>query len=184
MSNVNPVGKFRGKVESVDPEIKESTDKGTPFVDCVCVITEDGPFKGTRVPWSGWLSEAAATRTYESLMAAGCTFPNDDSFNFEGVGSREVMLDIEDASYTPEATKENPNPELLKRSRVAWVNRLVRGMAGNPMDASKRKAFGATVLKGALAAARAGGKRAAGDDPSDGIPEVTDPKTGKKSKAF
>jgi hypothetical protein len=177
------IGQLRGRIESINPEIKESMDKGTPFLDCICIITDEASeHKGRRVPWSAFLSEHTAVRTYQSLQYAGCKFENGEE-DFSGHDA-EVMLDIEEEEYTPPKSEENPEPRTSKRWRVAWVNRLVRGMAGNPMDANKRKAFGATVLKGALAAAKAGGRKAAGDDPSDGIPEVTDPKTGKKNKAF
>lgn len=177
-----PAGRYRGKIESAS--LKESLKEGTPYYDCSCVILDDLVVQGrnvknARVAWSGFLKQEgkSALRTIRSMQSAGCTFPNDDYEDYAGLGTKEVELDVEEEEpYTPEATEENPEPTTIYRSRVAWVNPLVRGMAGKEIDAATKKTLGQS-MKGLIKMAKSGGGSAPGADPGAGVPK--DPKTGK-----
>lgn len=159
---VVPTGRYRGKIESA--ALRESLKEGTPFYDCVCVITDDAiiqgrPVRGMRLPWSGFLKQegTSAVRTMRSMIAAGCMFPGDDFENFEGLGTKDVELDVEEEEpYTPEASEQNPDPKTAYRSRVAWVNPLVRGMASRDIDTGVKKALSKSLLT-AMKVARSGG---------------------------
>jgi len=121
-------GHYKAVVE--EPEIRVSAKKEQPCIHATIRITEDGPHKGTRLPWEGWLTDSAAERTIKSMAFAGCTFPpqegseDPDLENFEGCGSVEVDVQIEIEEYTPEATEQNPNPRTSRRPRVAFINPL------------------------------------------------------------
>ena len=83
----------------------------------------------------------SATRSMEGLIAAGCTFPGDDTTNLDGIGSKEVVLVVGSEEYTPEPTEENPNPTMRKCNRIEWVNRGLGSNAGKEMDDTPRKAL-------------------------------------------
>lgn len=177
-----PAGRYRGKIESAT--LKESLKEGTPYYDCVCVILDDvvvggHNVKNRRIPWSGFIKQEgkSALRTIRSMQFAGCTFPNDDYEDYTGLGTKEVELDVEEEDpYTPDPTDENPEPTTIYRSRVAWVNQLVRGMAGKELDATARKSLGQS-MKALIGMAKRGEGGRGASDPGSDVPK--DPKTGK-----
>ncbi len=170
-----PAGRYRGKIESA--ALKESLKEGTPYYDCTCVILEEvvvggHQLKGRRVPWSGFIKQEgkSALRTIKSMQYAGCTFPDDDYEDYAGLGTKEVELDVEEEEpFTPDATDDNPDPKPIYRSRVAWVNPLVRGMAGKEIDAATKKSLGQS-MRGLIKMAKSGGG-AGGPNPTEGIPK-------------
>ncbi len=91
-----------------------------------------GPFKGMRQPWFGFFTDESRARTMESLIHAGCTFPDDDLGNLEGLGSKEVDLTIE--------INENPDNGNLT-NRVAWVNAPGQVVMKEQFDEQETKAF-------------------------------------------
>ncbi len=166
-------GHFRAVLE--DPEIAQSTKQGTPCVKATVRIVEDGPHKGRRLPWEGWLTEGAGKRTIQSLMNAGCTFPpkpgseEPDLENFEGIGSKEVEAVISLEEYTPEPTDANPNPRTTKRPRVEFINMLGgASRATKSVDSDTKKLiagqFGGLISKVRQEAAER--KAAKGEDPT------------------
>ncbi len=182
-----PAGRYRGRVESA--VLRMSLEQQTPFYDCVCVVLDDIVVQGrsvrnARLPWSGFLKAEgkSALRTIRSMQAAGCTFPGEEYEDYTGLGTLDVELDVEEEEpYTPEPTEENPEPKTVYRSRVAWVNRLARGMASKEVDEGARKQIGQS-MKALIKMAKSGPGSAS--DPNDGVPMVKDPKTGKMVKMF
>lgn len=136
-------GHYRAVVEN--PEIAVSAKKDTPCIKATVRIVEDGPHKGMRLNWEGWLTEGAGKRTIQSMMYAGCTFPplpGSDEPNLEdftGCGSVEIEAVISMEEYTPEATESNPNPKTTKRPRVEFINALGQSRATKAIDAGQKK---------------------------------------------
>jgi hypothetical protein len=167
-----------------------SLEQQTPYYDCVGVILDDITVQGrnvrnARLPWSGFLKQEGGTgtsalRTIRAMKSAGCTFPNDDYEDYTGLGTKDVEFEVEEEDpYTPEATEDNPEPSTIYRSRIAWVNPLVRGMVGKEVDGETRKKLGES-MRGLIKMAKTpgGGGRSGGDNPDDGVPR--DPVTGRK----
>ena len=171
-----PEGTYVGRVESA--EIKESKKNATLYYGCVCAVTEDQKFtgedqavrttKGTRLPFNGYLTEQAGRRTVQALRDAGCTFPNDDWENYDGIGTRDVLLVVETEEYefTPPPTPEKPTPSQIKtkRSRVAFVNAIARDTVGEAASAAK-KAANKDRMKALIGNVKSGSK-ATGPDAS------------------
>jgi hypothetical protein len=170
--NLIPDGEYAGLLLS--GKLIVSTKKGTQGYECIGQITEDGPYKGKKLIWHGWMGPDSSTRSMQALIDSGCTFPNDDTTNLDGIGSKEVVLVVGSEEYTPEPTEENPNPTMRKRNRIEWVNRGLGSNAGKEMDDAGKAAF-KDVGKAALAAARAGRKSDGGS--TEGLPK--DAKTGR-----
>ena len=164
-SNLVPDGEYTGKV--VSGKLITASKRGTPGYECIVEVTEK-PYDGKKMVWHGWMSPDASVRSMEALIAAGCTFPGDDTTNLEGLTSNEVTLVVETEEYTPEPSETNPTPTMTKRNRCAWINRGLGGRAGVAMDDAGKAAF-KDAGKAALAAARAG--RNAGGGGDAGIPK-------------
>lgn len=123
----------------------ESKKKGTPFVEVIFEV-QDGPSKGQRFPWQGYITEATRERTLQSLRFCGCTFPGDDPTNLAGINTNMVEIQVEDGDYGP---------------RAAFVNERGRATLNdeNKMSASGKKAL-ASMLKGTLLSLKTGVKAA------------------------
>ncbi len=136
-------GHYRAVVES--PEIAVSAKKDTPCIKATVRITEDGPHKGMRLPWEGWLTDSAGKRTIQSMIFAGCKFPpkpgedEPDLENFEGCGSVEIEAVISLEEYTPEPTDSNPNPKTSRRPRVEFINPIGQSRATKSIDSNQKK---------------------------------------------
>lgn len=128
-----PEGYYRAVAEN--PGLGESSKQGTPAFKLSIKIVEDGPYKGIRLPWEGWLTASAAERSIEQMEIAGATFPDDPETgepnlrDFTGIGTTEFSIGVEVEEYTPEPTPptaENPNPpapRTTKRNRTTFINR-------------------------------------------------------------
>lgn len=130
-----PIGFYRARALKDSADFGNSTEKGTPFVRIDFEIA-DGEHKGQVLPWDGYFTGEALARTIESMQSCGCTFPDNDITNLEGLGSNEVRIEVEHQTYT------NKNSEQKTFARVAWVNSLTRGI--NPeakMDEANKAAF-------------------------------------------
>lgn len=154
---------FAGKIVSVGP-LEEVGEKKTPFRNVTFLVADDGPYKGRRYTWTAWYTEEAAVRTFQTFLGSGCTFPNGDEENFEGLGSREQVAVLErEPPYTPEPTEENPIPRTIYRVRIKWINQAPQGMRGEAIS-DGRKAVLKPMFQGALARARAGKFASPGPD--------------------
>lgn len=160
-------GHYRAKLEN--PEIRVSTKQGTPCIAATVVILEEGPHKGTRIPWEGWLTASAAARTIKSMAFAGCTFPPEPGSDepnledFTGCGTIEVDAQVELEEYTPEATDEqkakNEKPKTSHMPRVAFINPIGASRASQKVDKSQQKMIAkswAGPAKAALAELKSG----------------------------
>ena len=115
---------------------------GTKQVAVTFEIT-DGECAGERVTWYGFFTEKTAERTIAALRTCGCTFPNSDVTNLEGLAKNLVALKC------VEELDGDGNPIV----RAAFVNPIPTSGAavGQLMDdAQKRKL--ATDMRGLLAA--------------------------------
>ena len=143
MASMITEGHYKAVVEN--PEIAASTKSNTPCVHATVRITEDGPHKGLRIAWEGWLTDGAAKRTIQSMVYAGCTFPPIDGEeepnleDFTGCGTQEVSVTIEIEEYTPEPTEANPEPKTSRRPRVGFINPLGAGRATKKIDDNQKK---------------------------------------------
>lgn len=150
-------GRYRGFMEN--PEMKESTKKGTPCIAVTARVADAtaGVSNNSRIESELWLTEATAERTIQSLINGGCTFPSrpgetePNLEDFTGCGTKEVELQIEIEEYTPEPSAENPNPRTIKRPRVAFFNRIGESRASKPIDDNQKrmisKNFGGLIAK-------------------------------------
>lgn len=144
----------------------KSKNKGTPFVSVVFEVSEaDTKAPGAQFSWEGYFTEATTKRTIESLRYCGCTFPNNDLTNLDGLTRNTVSITVEETEFGP---------------RVAWVNAMGSVNEENRMGGSDLKAF-ATRMRGALlatggaskpAAARATGPAPFEAPPAENVPEA------------
>jgi hypothetical protein len=156
MADMN--GRYKGKIEVV--EYRVSAKKDTPCLHATCLVTEEGPHLGRRLPWEGWLTDTAVKRTYESLAFGGCTFPvkqgetkqeviaaGADPRNFEGCDENDVELVVETDEIELEATAEYPNPRKVKSTRVSFINRLGgEGRTTKKIDDAQRDVLAMSFL--------------------------------------
>lgn len=66
---------------------------GTEYID-VKFVVQGGEHDGKVAYWRGFLSEAAAPRTVESLRHCGCTFPNQDVTDTTGIDTQDVRITV------------------------------------------------------------------------------------------
>lgn len=168
-SNLVPDGEYTGKLLS--GKLIVSSKKNTPGYECIGQITEEGPYKGKKMIYHGWMGPDSATRTMEALLASGCKFENSDTTNLDGLGDNETIFVVGHEDYMPEPTEANPNPVNRPRNRIEWVNKGLGGNAGKEMDDAGKAAF-KDHGKAALEAARAGRGAAS----TEGLPKGKDGK--------
>jgi hypothetical protein len=190
MASIIPVGYYRAVVEN--PKIAASTKKDTPCINATVRIVEDGPHKGLRLNWEGWLTENAGKRTIQSLIYAGCTFPEDPETgapnleDFTGCGSQEVEVVIEHEEYTPEATEANPKPKTSKRPRVEFINPIGASRATKDVDEGTKKmiasSFGGMISQVKKEQSERRAKK--GDDTSFNPAEFGNAEGGEKKKLY
>jgi hypothetical protein len=83
---------------------------------------------GRNISWVGWLSDACAARTAESLAICGFDGNDDSTVTRNQV---HLVVDLDDP-YTNEAG------ETVQRSRVKWINDPNRAKGiGKPMEPSQ-----------------------------------------------
>ena len=126
MSSLIAAGKFRSK--AVGPvSFGKSSKKETPGVT-VKIQLLAGPNAGSTLDWAGWLGDATAERTSESLSLMG--YDGDDPHSV--VNGPEFDAVIEHEDY-PAA-----NGQTFQRARVQWINDPNGGSAGFvPMGATE-----------------------------------------------
>lgn len=162
-------GHYKCKLE--DAEIRaSSTDKSTPCFFVMVHILE-GANKGERLPHELWLTDKAITRSVKTMAHSGCTFPPDpasgsdepDLENFEGFGTKEMMVEIEHEEYQPEATTEqkakNETPKPIRRPAVKYLNPMGFSNTTKRIDKAQQKMIAkswAGSAKAALAELRSG----------------------------
>jgi len=135
-----PKGKHRAF--ATKGEFGKSKHKGTDFVAVEFEIMGDSPHKGEHITWWGYFTEATQGRVVESLQHAGCTFPNDEITDLEGLGSTEVEIVVEHETY-----------EGKTRAKVQWVNEMGGGgpqivaMAPEAKSAFSSKLRGLVMMK-------------------------------------
>jgi hypothetical protein len=118
-----------------------SSQKGTEGVVVACEL-EEGPDKGSRIDWIGWLTEKTAARTAESLALFG--YSGDDDGDVRSPNS--VLVVLEPEPYTNEAGTT------IERMRVKWINDLSGAGGGMKPLAGPELAGAKSRLKAALAA--------------------------------
>lgn len=134
-------GKYRAKAK--EWTLGEAGDKGTPEVAVYFVFT-DSELAGQGITWHGFLTDAAADRTIQSLRYCGWT--GDDLSNLTGLDANEVELVIENETY-----------EGKTYLRVQWVNKPGGLAVKAPMTGDKAKAFAASMRDRIRALDAAGG---------------------------
>lgn len=127
-----PVAFYRA--QAIGAEFGVSPNKGTDFVRVTFQII-DGEYAGQQIYWDGYFGENSAQRTVDSLRYCGCTFPNNDITNLEGLGTQEVSLDVQHESFTD----RNGMPRTV--AKVAWVNQLGGVKQELQMDAGRKASF-------------------------------------------
>lgn len=119
----------KGEIDMGEPKRDEGTGevKGSPFVAAVFEICS-GRKSGTRMQWTGSLSEKAAEYTIEALRAAG--WKGSAFGQWDGFGDAIVDLSLE---QRPER-----NPQRGQEARLFWeiafVNRLRRVHVKDPVN--------------------------------------------------
>lgn len=91
---------------------KSST--GKEEISVLFEIVEDGTNKGKRITWYGYFTEGTIDRTLESCENAGW---DGNSPDFQGIGSKECVIVIEDEEYQGKIN-----------AKVKWVNAGGRGL--------------------------------------------------------
>lgn len=121
---------------------------GTQQVLITFEITDEGDWKGVRLPWFGYFTDASWERTVESLTH--CGFQGDD---LSALNSQQL-----DQPVSVKIEHEQSQSDGRLYARVGFVN--ARGGGGvklkNPMSANDVRGFAAS-MKGKIAALRAGG---------------------------
>lgn len=143
-------GYHRGRAIPGSAEFGTSPEKGTNFVRVTFEIV-DGEFKGGRVSWDGYFTDASSQRTVESLTHCGCVFPDNDVTNLAGIDANEVSLDVEHEEYDGKTY-----------ARVAWVNSLSRGIKAELKMGDTQKAAFKNSMMGKIALLRGTGSGGAG----------------------
>lgn len=146
-----PEGKYKAK--GVEGQLTESKNKGTPGVQVILTITEDGEHAGDHLRWDGWLTDATAQRTLESLRYLG--WETDDLGDLAGITTNEVQIVVEH-EWNEEKQKSYP--------RVKWINRLGGGAKLN--DEAKLDGVAAKALSQRFAEMARGTRVAAGSKPA------------------
>lgn len=146
-----PEGKYRAKGR--EGQLSQSANKGTPCVQVVLEITEEGEHTGERMRWDGWLTDNTAQRTLESLRHLG--WETDDLGDLSGITTNEVQIVVEH-EWNEEKQKSYP--------RVKWLNRLGGGAKLN--DEAKLDGVAAKALSQRFAAMARGTRVAAASKPA------------------
>ena len=118
-----------------------SSQKGTEAV-VVSLELDEGPDKGSRIDWVGWLSEKTAARTAESLALLGYTGEEDGEIR----SPNQILAVLEPEDYTNEAGTT------IARMRVRWINDLSGAGGGRKPLAGPELAGAKSRLRAALAA--------------------------------
>ncbi len=116
------------------------TSKGSDYVRVFLKLKIDGAVEEST--WDGFFTEKTEARTIEALRFLGCTFPNDDITNLDGLGSKVAKAVVEDekqlnGSFEP---------------KVRWINDPNRAVAQSLDDSGKAQLR--ARLRGQVAAAR------------------------------
>lgn len=146
-----PEGKYRAR--GVEGQLTESKNKGTPCVQVVVEIVDDGEHLGERMRWDGWLTDGTAQRTLESLRHLG--WETDDLADLRGIDANEVQIVVEH-EWNEEKQKSYP--------RVKWISRLGGGAKLN--DEAKLDGVAAKALSQRFAAMARGTRVVAGGKPA------------------
>lgn len=130
MSGYTLVDEGRYKARAVSEPVLGLTGTGKAQIAIMVEITDESPFKGTRRPFYGFLSEAAYERTIESLEYMG--WFGDDISALKLVDlPNEFEIEIEHEAYEGET-----------HDKIKWVNALGRGpMVKNVMGEIEAKKF-------------------------------------------
>jgi hypothetical protein len=129
------------KAHGVKVGMAASSLKGTEAV-VVSLELDEGPDKGSRIDWVGWLSEKTAARTAESLALLGYTGEEDGEIR----SPNQILAVLEPEDYTNEAGTT------IARMRVRWINDLSGAGGGMKPLAGPELAGAKSRLRAALAA--------------------------------
>ena len=153
-----PEGKY--KARGIEGQLATSANKGTPVVQVIVEITEDGEQRGERMRWDGWLTDATTQRTMESLRYLG--WETDDLDDLRGIDANEVQIVVEH-EWNEEKQRNYP--------RVKWINRLGGGAklnAESKLEGSAAKNLAARFREQARGSRITAGKPAQGATPGRG----------------
>jgi hypothetical protein len=171
MSDLVAIGYYRAVAvpvtidgETLWAQLGRSKEKQTPQVSIMFAILDEGPYKGRRIGWMGFFTEASVDRTVESLRLCG----------FKG----DELADLPRQALDQEVsvTVEHDEWEGKKRAKVAWVNAPGGGMKmANPMDAKDIRIFSAKMKAKFKAKPEVAGEKANAPAPSaPASPEADD----------
>ena len=142
-----PEGNYRAVADAESAEFGESKN-GKPYL-LVSFSIEGGEHDGRTLSRRFWLTDAAASRSVESLEYAGCTFADNDITNLTGLGRKscEIVVAHERNDYTGTTYAE-----------IKWVN-AARSRGVRHEDKLGRDGLAALRerIRGTLAARRSGG---------------------------
>jgi hypothetical protein len=138
----------------------ETGDRKTPFIRIPCRVTE-GPQKGKRITFSGWISEAALDNTVAALTK---TFGFDGDLYSLHIG--KITLAGMPCNITTEVETYQGRP----RCKAKWLNPPGRGGA-KPMDEAKVNSILKSLLSRSKAVAKATREEAAKSNSS--LPSMT-----------
>ncbi len=126
-SGIIAAGRFRARPTDGDWGF---SNNGNEFVQVTFKILE-GADEGKHVSWWGYFTkEGNSAKSVEALRYCGCTFPDDDITNLEGLGSEEVSIVIEHEEWDGKV-----------RARVKWVNSLTGPTVTNQFSDNDRQSF-------------------------------------------
>jgi hypothetical protein len=103
-------GTYLAKITSPLAWVK-SANKGTEGVTLTCEITQDCPFRGQRLEWVKWITEATMGFVNQGLDAAGYDRERDDS-----VIGHEVYIVVQHEGYKTSGGEERV------AARIAFLN--------------------------------------------------------------
>lgn len=130
-----PEGKY--KVRGVEGALVAVGQNNTEAVQVIVEIAQDGPHKGERYRWDGWLTEKTAQRTLESLRHLG--WKTDMLDDLAGIQDKEAVAVIEHETNERDG-KVYP--------RVQWIN----GVGASIKEEQRVNGAGAKALAQRFAA--------------------------------
>jgi hypothetical protein len=125
MPKVDRPGVYRARAVTGEPG---TTKNGTDYISVMFEITE-GPERGKHAYWDGYMSDKAYLRTVQTLRS--CGWDGEDIVALEGLGAREVEIDVRDEEYNGKVY-----------TKVAFVNDPTRGGGGRvKLEGGARRDF-------------------------------------------
>ena len=140
------IAEGRYKVRGVEGALVAVGQNHTEAVQVIVEIVQEGPNKGERYRWDGWLTDKAAQRTLESLRHLG--WATDRLDDLAGIDGKEAIAVI---------AHETNEKDGKVYARVQWIN----GVGAGIKDEARVGGVAAKALADRFSA-MARGTRAAG----------------------